>query len=133
MPKIQNRQIINLSADLNDATKISQIISLSNMRFVPDEVIVRQISYSCTAANQQAENLQIYFDIAQDLIIGSFPIGNVSATPNTTFRIRPNFNGGAIKLEFQLLPASGTGTGQPVTGLANLGKVSIILEFIKYV
>jgi len=126
---IANRQIVNLNADLAVAANISQSIGL-NLRFVPDAVIVRQIVYSSSAGEADQTTLQIYFDLALDQIIGSFPLSYSTSQPGTTFLIRPNFRN--VTFQIQEVPTSGTGNGALYVADADSGKLSVILEFVRY-
>ena len=136
--KIVNRQLVNLNVNLVQNNSINQNVAL-NLRFVSDEVIVRQISHSSpTNAPVNPAACQIYFDKACDPIIGIFTLEiNTNVAPQTRFYMPTGFQNGNVNLQIQTIPIDTTtigktGPGPLLVGVANQGQLAVILEFIKY-
>jgi hypothetical protein len=133
---IINRQSVNIGIDLSVLTNNNINASLT-LRFVPDEVIMRSITYSDrSTADTNAYVCQIYSDLIDDQILGLFFSGGNSTTNmEQHFKLRKRFQNGTINVQVQLLPTQGyTGIG-PLVNLAGAvvnGNLSFILEFLKH-
>ena len=130
---IINRQSVNIGIDLSVAANNNINVSVT-LRFVPDEVIIRSITYSDrSTADTNAYVCQIYSDLIDDQILGLFFSGGNSTT--NMEQLRKRFQNGTFNVQVQLLPSQGyTGVGPLVNlagGVVN-GNLSFVLEFLKH-
>lgn len=126
---IKNTQVVNIFADL--ATNQNNINVGINLRFVPDAFIVRQLAYSCAAVTNNA--LQVYSDLAEDLILCVFYDESMNTAPNTTFLMSQKVQNKVWNFQVQFSPRSNLGfqTGPGPLATAN-GELSLLLEFVQF-
>lgn len=137
MSNIIDRQIFVFSLDLglNSTMKTNM-----NLRFAADELVLKTITYINDGANPDiSENIQIWCNVTNDQLIGSFPNSGPNFAPvflhcDHHFSLSNSFQTGAFELQFQQ-----TGFGSPffynpqdvIVGNTT-GVVSLTIEFIKH-
>ena len=139
--------VVNIPPIPNVETK-SQVQVPLNLRFAADELIVKNISYNGAIPPNETiadvtDVVQIWCNVTNDGIIGTFPNGGNGAIPiccyhDSHFRLNNTFQTGNLILQLQQ-----TGSGNPascgpqplISALAEqttFGIVSITLEFVKH-
>ncbi|HRP37330.1 MAG TPA: hypothetical protein PLS50_05990 [Candidatus Dojkabacteria bacterium] len=134
---------INCST-FNTNGDVSQVTLPMNLRFAADMLVLKSIAYNARHGNQADENdmVQIWCNITNDQIIGSFPNAGTSNIPvstylNSHYRLNNSFQTG--NLVFQLQQTDGAGTAsynpQALISLQNqqrtFGVVTLTIEFVK--
>jgi hypothetical protein len=137
--QVVNRQFINIASDCSVASGNNFNVTIA-LRFVPDEVIIRQVTYA--SENDVLANsivCQLYSNLTEDPIMCTFTnyiTSNVemqhrmslqSARKSSTY----NFQIQAIPL----LNTANTGNGNLVTcgaGGQVTGQLGLMLEFIQF-
>lgn len=112
MSNIIDRQTFVISTPLDILTgAIPSIVELPmNLRFAADELILKSISYAnpnALASQDVMDVVQIWCNITNDGLIGSFPNSGPSAipvvsNPNTHLRLSNSFQTGNFILQFQV-------------------------------
>lgn len=127
-------QIIKNVAIYNDLTHSpTSWYQNTNLHFVPDEMIIRQITYHGPNTGDGA--FLIWCSAINDYI-GSFSVSeatgfttvSITCAPNTHIALLPNSINQT--LQFQIHSISGSGT--PVTDSTLTGTIIINLDFVKY-
>ena len=142
--KVVNRQTYNIATDLSVQANNNFNVGF-NLRFVPDEVIVRSLSYSDVGTNDQEAACQIYCSLIDDQILACFVSGsNYAQNMENYFCIKGRrFQTGSVNFQIQYVPTAAqrnTGTGtltlsaatNPPTLPVVQGQLAFQLEFIKY-
>lgn len=153
MKDIIDRQTIIISINcwnFNNGAggKPSEVQLPMNLRFAAEELIVKHISYCGPISPNDTEHdiadcVQIWCNITNDGLIGSFQNGSEITLPNSChhndhFRINNTFQTGNLILQLQQ-----TGSGNPascspqplissLTAQSTKGVVVITIEFVKY-
>lgn len=128
MSKIQQRSVKNIILTCANGIESTFQVSIP-LTFKPDEVIVRQLSYSTSVA-PIGIMMMLYTNLVDDQIIGVFPEAVCTIRPDTRFFL-PNYQlNQTVIFQVQDFVGSGLGPG-PVMTIA-VGQVGITLEFIKY-
>jgi hypothetical protein len=134
MTNILDRQTFVFSVNLNNAGA-NVIQTPISLRFAADELILKSISYNNVGNNDTTDVVQIWCNITNDNLIGSFPNNDtVFQTLNSHFRISNTFQTGIFELQFQQT-ANNVGpiyyNPQPLIGASTKGVVVITIEFTK--
>jgi len=132
--KVVDRQTVNISTDLNIAGANSFYVPFT-LRFWPDEVIVRSVSYANTNTDGSTNVCQVWTNIVDEGVIASF-VSNSTYTSDvhSTFRILRKIQSGSFNFQVQLMPAAGNLAVQTAGALVPdtvKGQLQLILEFIK--
>lgn len=117
----------------------SQVTLPMNLRFAADELIVKSIAYSTrNASNDIEDTIQIWCNITNDNLIGSFPNSlNIQVQHDDHFRLNNTFQTGNLVLQFQQTATGNPASYQPQPLISSqnpqqtFGKVSITIEFVK--
>ncbi len=131
--KIAHRQTLIISTNLGaPGNNFNQNI---NLRFSPDEVILRQLSYA-SEGDALTAVLNIYTDMLEDLFLCSFPVQDNTVFLNAAtmlltnfdshFDLHRNWQNRAFNFQIQLR------TGGLVDPAVIVGLLSFTLEFIRY-
>lgn len=154
MPKIIDRQTFvitantfNMNTAVPAANPTASIINLPLvLRFAADSLIVKQISYSPSAATPDAgDMLLIYCNLTNDKLIASIPNGSSNVIPlaahhDDYFSLSNTFQSGTLVLQIQsgTIPALiyYSSDPQPLISLQNpqktYGILSLTIEFQKH-
>lgn len=133
---IIDRQTLVFSIDLSnegaDATQTPM-----NLRFAADELILKSISYNNVGNADTDDVVQIWCNITNDQLIGSFPNNTaVFLALNSHFQISNKFQVGVFELQFQQTKNNEPGgicyNPQPLIGASTQGIVVLTIEFVKY-
>lgn len=138
MTKITNKQTFVFSVNLNIQSTMNTEM---NLQFAADELVVKAISYQSNVADV-GEVIQIWCNITNDNLIGSFPNSGPAQTPifiacDTHLQISNSFQTGTFTLQFQETGNNGTPSPfyynpqDPIANNSN-GVVSITIEFVKH-
>ena len=135
MQRIVNRQTMNIGIDLSVAGNNNFNINM-NLRFVPDEVIVRSLIYTNTgAADTTIVGCQVWTNLIDDNILCMFGSGSNQITQlENHFTMTRKFQAGSVNFQVQVMPTLAlgyTGNGNLVTGAVQ-GNLFFLLEFVKY-
>jgi hypothetical protein len=98
--------------------------------FVPDEVIVRQISYN----SREAANDNIYMlfsNLVDDQILGIFPSANSTTNLDNHFTLKRNVNS-TYNFQLQRNNDVGVVVGPGILADTAQGVVGVSLEFVQY-
>lgn len=135
MSKIVDRQSFLFSFKFNGTVYPSILRTNLFLRFQADELVVKSITYSTDpATNDTVELCQIWCNIVNDNLIGSFPnFAPNTQSPNHHFTMS-KFQQGEFVLAFQTSTPSNYYSSQDLlSSLAyTYGTVAIAIEFIKY-
>lgn len=137
-------QTMNLAFDLSQAAfrnaNYSAVVQF-NLRFVPDEVIVKTVTYA-TLADGDFIGLQVYSDMVTDQIIAQFNTSTVPAStvfnPELHFDLVKKFQSGSYQFQIQNTPNqavfgwTGPCTVPTIAAIAATGILQIMLEFRKH-
>ena len=135
MSEIIDRQTFIFSVNFaNAGAAIMQ--TPMNLRFAADALILKSISYNVPPATDTAEVVQIWCNITNDNLIGSFPNDiAVYQRHDEYFTISNTFQTGIFELQFQQCD-NNTGpiyyNPQPLIGNNTQGVVAITIEFVKH-
>ncbi len=116
--QVESRRNITVGANLTGNNTFN--INIFNVSFIPDEVIVRQITYQNDPAAPVAESFAIWTDLVGDYI-GSFFDGS-TCSPNITYDLKRSVQG---YYNFKVHTTAGV-----VPALT--GKLFLHLEFVRY-
>ena len=130
MSKIDKSRQITVFNDLS-ITPSSWNVSTQNLRFMPDEVRIRQISYNGANADGC---FAIWSSLTSD-IIGTFAVSSVTGgnsvsaniAPETVISLSPNTLPFNIQFTIQQLTLNSLNTNTSLSG-----KIMLVLDFIKY-
>ncbi len=133
MTNVVDRQTFVFSIDFATATT-SQINTSINLRFAADELILKGISYNVAPATDTEGVVQIWCNLTNDNLIGSFP-NNVAVFQNLNshFRLNNTFQTGNLLLQFQQTGLDTVFHYNPeaLDNGSTLGVVALTIEFIK--
>ena len=135
MSRIVNRQSFVFSLNFDGDARPSIIQTNLHLRFQADEMVVKSITYSIEDAFPDvSEGIQIWCNIANDNLIGSFP-NKINSTQSPSHHFLVNkFQSGSFVLEFQETFQEYSYSPQPLISSQNFtfGTVCVAIEFIKY-
>jgi hypothetical protein len=114
--QIEARRNVSITQDFAQAVNFTAVIN--NVSFIPDEVIVRKITYHHDGT--EASAFRLYTDLVGDYI-GSFYDGSSSA-PNITFPL-----GRSVQGTYSFKPQTVAGATPAIAGA-----FFIHLEFVRY-
>lgn len=135
MSVVIDRQTFIFSVNMSIIDTISTPM---NLRFAADELILKSISYNVAPGVDTPTVVQIWCNITNDNLIGTFPNNTaVFQHHDEHFRISNSFQTGIFQLQFQetdnnLSSSSICYNPQPLIGASAKGVVSITIEFVKY-
>ena len=131
-----NRQTVNIGIDLSVAGNNNFNINM-NLRFVPDEVIVRSLVYADqNVADTDAVACQVWTNLIDDNVLCMFGSGfNQITQLENHFTLTRKFQSGSVNFQVQVIPTTGqgyTGNGNLINQAVVQGSLSVLLEFVKY-
>jgi len=130
MSNFADRQTFVFSLDLGSSPQIQTSL---NWRFSADELVVKSITYNSVAGADTDALLQIWCNVTNDSLIGSFP--NNAAfiqSQNDHFRLNNSFQTGNFVLQFQTAGLDTNFHYNPTAlNTGSHGTVAVTIEFIK--
>jgi hypothetical protein len=127
---VADRQTFVFSTSLNGSPRINTYL---NLRFAADELIVKSISYNTSAGADTDALLQIWCNVTNDSLIGSFPNNAaLCSEQDCHFRLNNSFQTGNFVLQFQTAGLDTDFHYNPTALNATTnGTVAVTIEFIK--
>jgi hypothetical protein len=142
---LEDCQSFIVSINCNTFTgAVSSIVTLPmNLRFAADAMIVKSIAYNAKGAqNDVNDTVQIWCNLTNDQIIGSFPNTGINNIPvstylNSHFMLSNTFQTGNVVFQLQSTDLGAPASYLPQALISSqnpqrtFGTVTITIEFIK--
>ncbi len=125
MSIVIQRKVETYVKDLGDTKLPGQLIINPNPNFIPDEVIVKQISYACISVNATSLVGIVSCNMIDDMILGSFINSSCFIAPNTRFFLNKSVQN-TYSLNFTSI------SGASINPAVFVGDFAITLEYVKY-
>lgn len=138
MSNIAKRQTMNIALDLSVNANNNVSIPI-NLRFVPDEVIVRQYTYA-SVTDTLTSVCQVYTNLVEDLVLFQFPVtaglaaAQLPAQLDSHFTLQRKLQTSTYNFQVQVAPSTAARTysgNGALIGASVAGVLGFMLEFVK--